>query len=141
MSHQSDPIYSDLRMAIAEANDPKDRAVLLIMQRILARVEEALNDEIAIRNKVLNGLSETHHLDHAQLKRHLAEEAERAILCERTKRAVEWVELQKDGQKDMKRRALDVAQDIAGKVFWVVVGAVGLAVANGWWKAVATLTS
>ena len=132
MTSRADPIYADLRDAIAQADDPKDRAILLIMQRVLARVEESLNDDIAIRAKVLNGLNETHHDDHVWVKLHREEEVGRALLCERTKRAVEWVEARKDEAKDTKKRVFDLVGGIAEKLIWAILGVAGYGFLAGW---------
>lgn len=54
----------DINLAIGATDDPKDRAMLMLMQKILVHVEKLLSDEEALRMKVLNGDYHTHTEDH-----------------------------------------------------------------------------
>ena len=60
-------LFDELRDAILAADNPKDRVMLLIMQRVLARVEEKLDDDERIRDVALNGHAEAHHSHHDQI--------------------------------------------------------------------------
>lgn len=59
-----DTLYSDIDDLIRVTDDAKDRAMILIMQRILMSVEKSLADEVALQTKVLNGLLPFHKGDH-----------------------------------------------------------------------------
>lgn len=59
-----DTLYTDIDELIRETDDTKDRAMILIMQRILMSVERSLADEVALQTKVLNGLLPFHKGDH-----------------------------------------------------------------------------
>jgi hypothetical protein len=61
-------LFDELRDAILQADNPKDRAMLLIMQRVLARVEEKLDDDKRIRDIALNGHADRHHIHHDHIE-------------------------------------------------------------------------
>jgi hypothetical protein len=111
-----DEIFSELRDLIAAADDPKDRAMLLIMQRVLARVEEMMNDATKMRSKVLNGHEPNHHDDHNWVqemrKRNCSE------LCD-------WAEKQREAQKTL----ADDKKSLLMKFLESIVSHVGTAVA------------
>lgn len=54
----------DIDLAIRATDDPKDRAMLMLMQKILIHVEKLLSDEESLRIKVLNGDYPTHTNHH-----------------------------------------------------------------------------
>jgi hypothetical protein len=81
-------LYKDIDALILATDDPKDRAIIMIMQRILLKVEAALADEKSIQAIALNGLTQIHPEDHALVSRLRAMEVEKAI---------EWVNEFKSG--------------------------------------------
>lgn len=64
MSSRLDELERDINLAIGATDDPKDRAMLMLMQKILVHVEKLLSDEEMLRMKVLNGDYPTHTEDH-----------------------------------------------------------------------------
>jgi hypothetical protein len=113
-----DEIFHELRELIAAADDPKDRAMLLIMQRVLARVEEMMNDTTKMKTNVLNGHEPNHHEDHdwvqGMRKRNCHE------MCD-------WVVTFK---KEQEQSALD-KKSLLMKFLEAIVSHVGTAVAVG----------
>jgi hypothetical protein len=67
MMSDNQDLFDELRDAILAADNPKDRVMLLIMQRVLARVEEKLDDDQRIRDIALNGHADSHHVHHDQI--------------------------------------------------------------------------
>lgn len=68
-----DDLLNDIEGLIRTTDDTKDRAMILIMQRILLRVEKALADESSLQSAVLRDLRPFHTDDHG-LIRQLREE-------------------------------------------------------------------
>lgn len=57
-------IEDELSRSIEKTDDPKDRAMLMLIQKVLFHVEKLLNDEEALRMRVLNGDYLNHSHDH-----------------------------------------------------------------------------
>lgn len=64
MSEKDFDVRAEIMAAISKTDDPKDRSILLLMLGVLEKVENWFEDETALQNKVLNGLTIRHKTDH-----------------------------------------------------------------------------
>lgn len=112
------PVREEIMQAISQENDPKDRSMLLFMLDVLdrvelivkeamERVEKLVSDEKALQLKVLNGLSENHHQEHAEFRQHLEESKD-------YKDALEWLKQHKLDEEERAEKSKSLWMKLLG---------------------------
>lgn len=135
-------LYKDIDALILATDDPKDRAIIMIMQRILLRVEAALADEKSLQTAVLNGLMPVHHEDHAFVSCMRSMEAEKAIewvnefrkgnpleICDFSRQLMRAAA---DSKKTLRRKIDDAVFDIGRAAIYIIIGAAIYGLATGY---------
>lgn len=136
-----DNLHADIDDLIRVTDDAKDRAMILIMQRILSRVEKALDDDTALQAKVLVGLVPFHKTDHDLINTLREIEAVDAIKWANEFRATDVAAVcafsrdrmiaAQDGKQRL-RRQLDSALFEVGKTaVYLILGAAAYAFLTG----------
>ena len=139
MTTKIEEIEQELDKAIGATNDPKDRAMLMLIQKILIHVEKLLDDEETLRAKVFNGNYITHNADHDFVE-------DMRVL--NSVEAIKWVnnrmnhsgnclwvekkiEQEKESSKHWKEKVNDFLYESAKNSLYLILGMVIYAAANG----------
>lgn len=135
-------LYSDIDALIRTTDDAKDRAMILIMQRILMRVEKALADDAALQDRVLNGLVPYHKGDHeliSSLRDLNVEDAIKWVNLVRTPEMDDVLDFAKskmldeqDSKKRFRRKIDDLLFEVGKAALWFILGAALFGVTVGY---------
>lgn len=139
MSVKASEIEEQLDKAIQATDDPKDRAMLMLIQKILLHVEKLLDDEESLRIKVFNGNYINHTVDHDFVEDLRALNAIETVKWVNTRMALggqcPWsakkIEEEKESGKKWKEKTSDLVFELAKNGIYVIFGMAVYALATG----------
>ena len=139
MTTKIEEIEQELDKAIGATNEPKDRAMLMLIQKILLHVEKLLDDEESLRNKVFNGNYVTHNSDHDLIEDLRVLNAVDSIKWVNNRMnhgghclwVEKKIEQEKESSKHWKEKVNDFLYESAKNSLYLILGMVIYAAANG----------
>lgn len=139
MSRRTDDIDQELDKAIKNTDDPKDRAMLMLIQKMLIHVEKLLDDEESLRVKVFNGNYINHTTDHDYIEDLRVLDSVEAIKWVNnrinTSGQCAWsakkIEQERENTKAWKDKLNDFLFEISKTSIYVVLGMAFYALATG----------